>query len=108
VAELTTIIDATTIKNSIIFIILLYMTSKFIFIVSFCFRISIFYVDCIHSGITVVYKLIFQYFRIVLCNNNSESFLKTCKSFFKSNFFIMMKFYNLQKEIKNFKMVNLK
>jgi hypothetical protein len=56
----------------------------------------------------IVYKLIFQYFRLVLCNNNSEKILKTCKSFFKSNFFIMMEFCNLLKEIKILKFVNLK
>jgi hypothetical protein len=71
-AELTTLIYTATIKNSIIFIILLYWISKFIFIVLFLFLYFNFYVDCIHSGIMVVYKLIFQYFRLVLCNNNSE------------------------------------
>jgi hypothetical protein len=71
-AELTTLIYSATIKNSIIFIILLYWISKFIFIVLFLFLYFNFYVDCIHSGIMVVYKLIFQYFRLVLCNNNSE------------------------------------
>jgi hypothetical protein len=71
-AELTTLIYSATIKNSIIFIILLYWISKFIFIVLFLFLYFNFYVDCIHSGIMVVYKLIFQYCRLVLCNNNSE------------------------------------
>jgi hypothetical protein len=71
-AELTTLIYSATIKNSIIFIILLYWISKFIFIVLFLFLYFNFYVDCIHSGIMVVYKLIFQYFRLVLCNNSSE------------------------------------
>jgi hypothetical protein len=71
-AELTTLIYSATIKNSIIFIILLYWISKFIFIVLFLFLYFNFYVDCIYSGIMVVYKLIFQYFRLVLCNNNSE------------------------------------
>jgi hypothetical protein len=49
-------------------IILLYWTFKFIF-TYFYFN---FYVDCIHSRIMVVYKLIFQYLRLILCNNNSE------------------------------------
>jgi hypothetical protein len=43
-----------------------------LFIVLFLFCISNFYVDCICSGIVLVYKLIFQYFKLVLCNNNSE------------------------------------
>jgi hypothetical protein len=70
--RLTTLIYIVTIKNSIIFIILLYWTSKFIFIVLFLFLYFTFYVDCIRSGIMIVYKLIFQYFRLVLFNNNSE------------------------------------
>jgi hypothetical protein len=61
-----------TIKNPIIFIILLYWITKFIFIILFLFSYFNFYVDCIHSGIMVVYKLIFQCFRLVLCNNDSE------------------------------------
>jgi hypothetical protein len=58
-AELTTLIYIATIKNSIIFISLLYWISKFTLILLFQFSYFNFYVDCIHSGIMVVYKLIF-------------------------------------------------
>jgi hypothetical protein len=59
VDELTTLIYTVTIKNLIIFIILLYWISKFIFIILFLFSYFNFYVDCICSGIMVVYKLVF-------------------------------------------------
>jgi hypothetical protein len=42
----------------------------------------------------LIYKLIFQYFRLVLCNNNSEQFLKT-RNFSSLTFFVMMEFCNL-------------
>jgi hypothetical protein len=60
--ELTTLIYTATIKISIIFIILLYWISKIILSYYSYFRISIFYVDCIYSGIMVVYKLYISVF----------------------------------------------
>jgi hypothetical protein len=55
-AELTTLIYTATIKNQSY---LLFWISKFIFIMLFLFSYFNFYIDCIRSGIMVVYKLIF-------------------------------------------------
>jgi hypothetical protein len=67
VAELTTLIYTATIRNQTY---LLFWISKIIFIVLFLLLYLIFYVGCFRGGIMVVYKLIFQYFILVLCKNN--------------------------------------